>query len=438
MTARAHQDAGKGEPQHIVIVGGGLGGLTLATKLGQTFKRTPAVNVSLVDVAPIHVWKPMLHTFAAGTSNAHLDGVPLVAQAKRAGFRFMPGALCGLDPHAQTLDITLTDLPSKEALHHSFGYDILVLAIGSVANDFGVEGVAEHCHFIDTLQTSDALNKSLRAQLAHSVITEKPLSIAIVGGGATGVEFAADVAALAQLGESYGAVDLPSKIKITLLNSSDRLLAGFPQAISDQVTAELTDLGITVKNACRVKGASEDGFTLADGSTVEAGIKVWAAGTKAPPVLANLQDVTISRSGGVVVDQHLRVAPFDSIFALGDCAAFTPEGQERPLPPTGQVARQQAAYLKRAIKARMRGKEPAPFVYSDQGSLVSLGRFGGYGQLLNEGPLPGIAIKGVAAKLAHAAFYRLHQFGLFGFARGCIVILRDMLDRLVRPPIRLD
>lgn len=426
------------DAKQIVIVGGGLGGLTLATKLGHRYRSSANVNVSLVDRAPIHVWKPMLHTFAAGTSNAHYEGVPLIAQAKRAGFTYLPGELHDLDPTGKTISLRLADLPGKEVLHHTFTYDSLVLAIGSEANDFGVPGVSKHCYFIDSLGRAEALNQALRAELAYSIIHDRDIHVAIVGGGATGVEFAADIANLGQLGESFGALDLSSKLKITLLNAGPSLLPGFPDPVVQQVSEKLTELGVTILNDARVTHSKTDGFTLSDGQHMPAQINVWAAGTKAPSLFSEIGLFELSRGGALVVDDRLCVSPFTDIYALGDCASFVPSEQDRPLPPTGQVARQQAAYLSTAIPLALSSKQPSPFVYRDQGTLVSLGRFGGYGELVKQGPVPSIAIRGWMARIAHSLFYRMHQIGLFGIGRGFIIVGRDMLDRFVRPSIRLD
>ncbi|MEM1105153.1 MAG: NAD(P)/FAD-dependent oxidoreductase [Pseudomonadota bacterium] len=422
----------------IVIVGAGIAGLMLATRLGRRFRGDTSVDVRLVDKAPIHVWKPMLHSFAAGTAHAHSEGMPLVAQAKRAGFTYFPGAICGLDAQAKTLEIEIDDLPGKDRLSHTLDYDILVIAIGSTANDFSVPGVREHCHFIDDLASAEALNRAVRAELVEKLATGDRVEAAIVGGGATGVEFAADLASLASIGAHFGAAGLPAQLKITLLNSGARILDAFPEATSSDVQSQLEALGVEVRNGARVVRATDAGFELKEGGLCAAPLRVWAAGVRAPAVLASLGGLDLAPSGHILVDQHLRAAGTPDIFAMGDCARHTPAGAERALPPTGQVARQQADFLFRALQAHLKGKALPEFQYTDMGSLVSLSQFGAYGALAKRGVLPTLALKGWPAKLAHKLFYRMHQFGLYGPLSGTVVMARDGLDRIVRPTIRLD
>ena len=424
--------------KRIVVVGGGLGGLMLATRLGETYWRSDAVEVCLIDRAPVHVWKPMLHKFAAGTAHAHNDGVPMIAQARRAGFTYYPGEMFDLDPHARQISLRIPDLPGPALPEHRLTYDLAVLAIGSGANDFSVPGVAEHCHFLDTLWRAEALNAAIRAEILRRLITGGDVCIAIVGGGATGVEFAAEVARLVEIGASYGAADLPERLHVTLLDSGPRLLTGFPEDVADDVTRKLTEIGVSLKFDVRVVSADPEGFTLANGQRVDAAIKVWAAGVKAPEVLNTTKGVERQSSGQLVVNDRLQVVGADNLYALGDCAAFTPAGSDRPLPPTGQVARQQSAFLATAIPDLLAGRNVGTFAYRDMGTLVSLSQYGAFGHLAKQGVLPAIALKGRVARMAHSAFYRMHQIGLSGVLRGGIAILRDGLDSLIKPDIRLD
>ena len=426
------------DQKRIVIVGGGLGGLMLATRLGQFYRRTDAVEVCLIDRASVHVWKPMLHKFAAGTAHAHNDGVPMIAQARRAGFSYYPGEMFALDPKARQISIRISDLPGGALPEHHLSYDLAVLAIGSGANDFGVPGIAEHCHFLDTLWRAEALNGAIRAEIVRRLITGGDIRIAVVGGGATGVEFAAEIARLVEIGASYGAADLPERLKVTLLDSGSRLLAGFPEDVAVDVTGKLTELGVCLKFDARVVSADPNGFTLTDGQRVDAAIMVWAAGVKAPEVLNTVKGVERLPTGQLAVDERLQVQGAEELFALGDCAALTPAGSDRPLPSTGQVARQQAAYLASAIPERMANRHVRAFAYRDMGTLVSLSQYGAFGHLAKRGVLPAIALKGWLARMAHHAFYRMHQIGLSGGLRGGVAMLRDGLDSLIKPDIRLD
>ncbi|MEO1656410.1 MAG: FAD-dependent oxidoreductase [Pseudomonadota bacterium] len=424
--------------KQIVIVGGGIGGLMLATRLARRFRRQKDVRVILVDRTAVHVWKPMLHTFAAGIANAHEDGIPFVAQAKRAGFTYLPGEFYAIGTDAQTISLRITDLPDRPLLDHTIRYDALVLAIGSQAHDFGTEGVQDNCHFIDSLHQAEALNKAIREEIVYRLITGGDVEIAVVGGGATGVEFAAETARLVELGESFGAFDLTKRLKLTLLDAGPRILASFPEGVSQRAAETLGGLGVTIRSDAQVASADRKGFALKDGSRVDAAIRVWAAGVKAPDVLSSVGAFETSRGGQVVVRPTLQSVSSPAVFAMGDCASLTPDGAERPLPPTGQVARQQADHLTKAIPAYLNGESIRTFRYKDMGSLVSLSQYGAYGSLAKQGVVPTIAIRGWFAMRAHDLFYRMHQFGLFGPFKGSVLVLRDALDSLVRPGVRLD
>lgn len=410
----------------------------LATRLARKYRRGKSAEVYLIDRAPVHVWKPMLHTFASGTSHAALEGVPLIAQAKSVGFRFIPGEFFALDTDHKSIGIRISDLPEKPALEAELAYDVLVFAIGSRANNFGVAGVQEHCEFIDTLWNAECLNAKLKAEIAHSVIANAPIHIAIVGGGATGVEFAADIATLRDIGSSYGAANLQDVLRVTLLDSGPRILSTFSEAVSDNVTAKLRDAHVAVKNDVRVSSVDAEGFHLANGATIGATLKVWTAGIATPEELRSGTELELSKNGQIHVDGYLE-ASHPGIFAIGDCAACAnPETPDRLLPPTGQVARQQADYLFRSIPLYLDGTKTRPFKFNDTGSLVSLSHYGAFGELTKKGFMPAIALKGLVARLAHRLFYRMHQFGLYGWLRGSIVYIRDGLNSLVKPKIRMD
>ncbi|MEM9706310.1 MAG: NAD(P)/FAD-dependent oxidoreductase [Pseudomonadota bacterium] len=424
--------------KRILIVGGGLGGLMLATRLGHTFKNNNSAHVFLVDRAPVHVWKPILHTFAAGSANAHEDGVPFVAQAKQSGFTYLPGALDSINRDKKTVTIKIDDLDDKSPIQTDVEYDVLVIATGSSANDFGVAGVQEHCYFIDNLWRAEQLNKALRTEIIFRSVSGGDIRIAIVGGGATGVEFAAEVARLIDVGAAYGAVDLPKRLKVMLLDAGKRILSAFPEEISNNVSDDLKELGVEIINQARITGVDTSGFLFEDGERCDAGIKVWAAGVKAVTGFTAGAGLEQNRAGQLVVNERLQTTKDGSIFAFGDCASFTPSGSEKSLPPTGQVARQQADYLARALPRIINGSAPKSFLYKEMGTLVSLSQYGAYGTLGQQGVLPSISLKGWTAKRAHDAFYRLHQLGLFGLWRTGVLLLRDGLNGFVKPPVRFD
>ena len=318
-------------------------------------------------------------------------------------------------------------------------YDTLIIAVGSQANDFGTPGVAEHCQTIDSRQQAVAFNHEVRLRMLQCLAQDTELSIAIVGGGATGVELAAELVQLIESSVAYGAQGLAERITITLIESGPRLLAAFPEDISAATQSRLEALGIRVLTETRVSAAEADAFVLGDGRRLSASLKVWAAGVKAPNFLANLDGLETTRGNQLVVQPSLRTTRDPDIYVVGDCASLTLSVAEPPLPPTAQVAHQQAQHLIRYLPgAVQQGKSIPDFVYRDFGALVSLGDYDAYGSLGKFGLFKGVTIRGRLAQFSHVMLYRSHQSRLYGFWRGGLVWLVDRLNSGLRASIRLD
>jgi NADH dehydrogenase len=425
----------------VLVVGGGIAGLEIASALGRRWRgRAGAPTVTLLDRDSAHVWKPMLHTIAAGTRDIAQQQTTYLAQAREAGFAYQPGAISGIDRARREVHVAplYADDGRLVVPARSLRYDALVLAIGSEANDFGIPGVATHCRSIDSRLQADAFCREVRLCMLQSLSLQLPLSIAIVGGGATGVELAAELVQLTESAEAYGAAGLADCISITLIESGPRLLAAFPQDISAETQRRLETLGVRVLTNTSVKAAQADGFVVADGTLVPSTLRVWAAGVKAPAVLSTLDGLETNRSHQLVVGPSLQTTRDDAIFAVGDCAALTLPGAERPLPPTAQVAHQEAQHLIRYLPGALRGEPVPAYKFRDFGALVSLGDYDAYGTLGQFGFFDGGIIRGRLAQLSHAMLYRSHQARLHGFWRGGLLWLVDQITARVKPSIRLD
>jgi NADH:ubiquinone reductase (H+-translocating) len=429
---------GAGDAARLVVVGGGVAGLTLATRLGQTLGRRGVARVSLVDRSWTHVWKPMLHTFAAGTWNIYEQQVQFVVHARAHHFEYVPGALDAVDRETRRIRVAPLEAGGEAITGvRELGYDVLVLAFGSSANDFGTPGVAEHCHFIDSQDQADAFNARLRAHVVRSFINDRNIDIAIVGGGATGVELAAELSRMVDLAAGYGEADIRQRLRLTLLESSPRILNAFPQAVSVSAAAQLRALGVDVRTGVKVVGADGEGFLLDGGERIPAALKVWAAGIRAS---ANLHEsgLELNRVRQVVVGPNLLAKGEQFIFALGDCASVVPDGSDRPLPSTAQVANQQALHLIRHLPAWLhQGKPVPPFRFRDFGALVSLSHYNAFGTLGRLGFFNARFVKGQFARLSHALLYRQHQLSLHGPARAALLWLAERINALVQPKIRM-
>lgn len=421
----------------ILIVGGGVAGLALATRLGGTLGKQKQARITLIDKSFSHVWKPMLHCFAAGTAQNENDRISFMAQASRHHFEFWPGEVISLD--RDTRQAVLGPIQSSDGSivleGRTVQYDTVVLAIGSCANDFGTPGVSEHCLFIDNLVEANGFNEKFRMSLLQAFSNEEELDIAIVGGGATGTQLAAELHKALDLVGLHSFGNAPPKLKITLLEAGERVLPAFPEAVSEAARKQLESIGVEVRTGAMVSGADQTGFTLKDGTRVPAKLRVWAAGVKAPEVTTGFGGLSLSRSGQILVHPNLQSTDDPHVFAMGDCS-FISEG---PLPPTAQVARQQAHHLARHLPDWIRsGREIPPCVFRNKGAIVALGDYNGWGTLPGGTVFGGGILHGLSARLGHMMLYRQHQVELYGVFRGLMSCVADLIDSMVRPSVRLD
>ncbi len=427
---------------HIVIVGGGAGGLELASRLGRKFRRGPA-RVTLIDQRLTHLWKPLLHEVAAGTLDSHDDDLDYIAQATWRNFEFRLGRMDGLDRARKrvTLAPTLDDTGATVIPARAIPYDLLVIAVGSVSNDFGIDGVRAHCAFLDDRDDADRfqhrlLQSYMRAQTQAQPLTPGSLNVAIVGAGATGVELAAELHHVARQLVAYGFDRIvPERdVKLVLIEAHERILPALPARLSEAAAQSLRTLNVEVLTGKRVTHATAEGLHTADGLFIPAAIKVWAAGIKAPDFLRELDGLEINRANQLVVRTTLETTRDSNIFAFGDCASC-PRGDDT-VPPTAQAAHQQASMLVRSLARRLRG-EPLPhYHYHDYGSLVSLSAYTTVGNLMGN-LLGNIRVEGLVARVLYRSLYRLHQRALFGTVRAGLLLIADWLTRPTRPRTKL-
>ncbi|MEH3099129.1 NAD(P)/FAD-dependent oxidoreductase [Sphingomonas adhaesiva] len=420
--------------RRVVIVGGGVAGLDLAGILG----RDPALDVILLDHATSHVWKPMLHSIAAGTHDVAQVEVPYVAQARHHGFTYVPGRVDGIDPVTRTIGVAPFSFHGRELLpQRTIDYDTLVLAIGSVAAHFDVAGVEEHARHIDTLAEARDFQAHVAPRLVEAAQTGVPLRVAIVGGGATGVQLAAELVQIADIADDYGLGGGRKSLDITLVDRGDRLLPAFPERISSAARTRLEGLGITVRTGVDVSAVHESGLQLED-EVLPADLCVWAAGVEAAPLAATLDTLQRMRNGRVVVDNHCRSISSPDIFAIGDCAAFGGSEDGSPLPPTAQVAFQQAVYLGRWLPTIVLGEKAPAFRYRDLGALVQLGGYDAYGALGQFGIFGRGFLRGRVAQAGHAFLYRRHQMRLHGIGPALRLWLAERIAGKARPSSKLS
>ena len=428
----------------IIVVGGGAGGLELATKLGKKLGKKSKADITLVDNTQTHIWKPLLHEVAAGTLNSHQDEIEYLGQAMQSGFRFRLGKMDSLDRENKTITLAATSNADNIEIipRRSFDYDYLIIAVGSISHDFNIKGVAEHCSFLDTANQAESFQTQLleayfRAHTQARPIDKGQLDIAIVGAGATGVELSAQLHEVTHLLSAYGLDEVEATdIKISLIEAADRLLPGLPKKLSAATAAELTKLGVNLLTNERVVEVTADHIKTDSGKVISATIKVWAAGVKAPSFLSalNLETNAINQ---LIVKQSLQVTLDEDIYAIGDCAACPWLGHEGNVPPRAQAAHQMASLVYKSIISRMAGKPLPDYHYHDHGSLVSLGKYSAVGNMMGNLSKGSLMIEGFLARMMYLSLYKMHQIALFGFFRVGMLSLSHLFRRSVHPKIKL-
>ena len=427
----------------IVVVGGGAGGLELACKLGR--KLGPA-RVTLVDSRLYHIWKPSLHEVAAGTLDIHQEGLSYQMLAHDNGFTFVYGALTGLDPAAKRLTVGAITSEANETVlpERSLDFNALVIAVGSTSNYFGVPGAKEHTISLNATEDAERFRLTLLklltvAELQKGHRADAGLDIVIIGGGATGVELAAELREASSVYAAYGFHHLEPQrdVRITLLEGAPRILAPLTERVSAAALRLLHERGIKVVTECRVSAIDAGKVSDAQGNQYPADLCVWAAGIRAPEFLGTL-GLPTNKGGQIEVDGYLRVKGFDDIYALGDCAACA-DGEGKLVPPRAQAAHQQADYLLQTFLRQARG-QPAQakgYVYADYGSLVSVGNSTSVGSLM--GALQGFNwfVEGMFARMMYVSLHLMHHRAIMGTVRTGLLALARFLIRRSTPLVKL-
>ncbi|MFC5547498.1 NAD(P)/FAD-dependent oxidoreductase [Massilia aerilata] len=453
----------------IVIVGGGAGGLELACKLGR--KLGPS-KVMLVDSRLYHVWKPSLHEVAAGTLDIHQEGLSYQMLAHDRGFTFVYGAMTALDHAGKSIGVGAVKAASDgEEIFpaRTISFRSLVIAVGSTSNYFGVPGAREHTISLNATEDAERFRLRLlrllaraaeakggdaRAATAAATLTANPaavsdaglkpnspatgLDIVIIGGGATGVELAAELREASGVYAAYGfnRLQVQRDVRITLLEGAPRILAPLPEKVSASAARLLDERAIRVVTDCRVTQIDAHQVIDKEGNVYPSDICVWAAGIRAPEFLASL-GLPTNKGGAIEVDDRLRVKGVDGVYALGDCAACI-DGGGKPVPPRAQAAHQQADYLFKTFMSMDAGHAPPkdPYVYKDYGSLVSIGHQTTVGNLMGSLRASWF-VEGFLARIMYLSLHLMHHQAILGSMRTGVLALARFLIRRTTPLVKL-
>ena len=438
------------QPHRIVVVGGGAGGLELVTRLGNRLGRRGKAQVTLIDRRRTHLWKPLLHEIAAGSMDLGTHEIDYLAQAHWHGFTFRLGGLIGIDRARRIVRVArYFDDEGREVLpEREFGYDTLVVAIGSLTNDFGTRGVKAHAIPLETPEQAERfharlVNACLRANTQSEPLRPGQLNVVIIGAGATGTELAAELHKTTRQLVAFGLdrIDPDRDITIHLIEAAPRILPALPERLSESAGRLLDQLRVKVHTGAPVTEITADGVTLANGTVIPAELVVWAAGIKAPDLLKDIAGLETNKLNQLVVRPTLQTTRDDAVFAFGDCAACPWPGHKGSgngnVPPRAQAAHQQASHLARELPRRIAGMAVRPWRYRDFGSLVSLGEYSTVGSLMGKLVGGSLFIEGWFAGFMYRSLYKMHQLALHGPTKVALDTVARVITRRTEPVVKL-
>ena len=407
---------------HVVVVGGGFGGIEAVKRLA----RAP-VDVTLVDHRNFHLFQPLTYQVATGVLSPAEVAFSLRALFQRAeNVRVMLADVTGFDLNARKVR-----LASAAGAHtpDALGYDSLIVAAGSTYSYFGHDEWSRIAPEVKSLESAldtraRLLNAFEKAELEPDPETRRAqLTFVVVGGGPTGVEMAGQIGEMARgtLRRGFRAID-PRQARIVLVESGERVLSTFPPSLSAKAELALAQLGVTTMLRSTVVGVDPGGVTLQREDNSEylpAGTVIWAAGVRASALageLASAAGAEQDRVGRVTVESDLTLQGHPEVIALGDMVRVRGEdGEVRQLPGVAPVAIQQGRYAGRLVANRVRGRETPPFHYRDKGNLATIGRARAVADL---------NFVRVNGALAWLLWLGVHIWYLIGFQNRLLVLLR--------------
>lgn len=424
------------EPKKIVIIGGGAGGLELATRLGNNLGKTSLAEIILVDQNLSYIWKPLWHEIAAGGLDVSKNKIEYLAHGNEHGFKFKLGHLIRLNRDIKEVSLGQIDSIGNTSIPEStISYDILILAVGSVHNDFGTPGADIFCLSFDSVRECNIFHDCLIVKLLELAQTnKKELDFAIIGGGSTGVELAFEANnTITKLLEYKSLLNNNIKVNLSIIESGPTILSNLPGEIIKDTVELLEAAQVKIYSGERVIKIDADSV-YTESRQIKADIKLWAAGIKAPSFMTTLGLSTNERNQLLLRDT-LQVTDNDHIFAIGDCANF--KERERSLPPTAQLAHQQAKFLAQSlIKYIKYGTPLAKFTFKKQGTIISVGSSGAVGEI-ETAVLGKVKLNKKIAYISYRFLYRGYQAALYGWTKVVLLLLADFLARRVRPKIKL-
>ena len=359
-------------PVRVVILGGGFGGMHAALEFERILAEDDSLEVTLVNEDNFFLFTPMLHEVAA----SDLDPTTIVNPVRKLlrRVRFFNGRVEEVDLAGRHV---VTSHGGSEHPHR-LEYDHLVIALGSTTNFFGIPGLAERALTMRTLGDAIALRSRLIQHLEEADFEcsigarEDLLTIVVAGAGFAGVETVAGVNDFLREAIAHYPNLTEESLRIVLVDPVPEILPELGGRLGPYARRKLTERKVEVLLGTGVRGVTDAGVDLTDGTMIPTRLLVWTAGNAPNPLVSKLP--CPKEKGRLVVDERLRVPGFPGVWSLGDCASVRDPKTGRPHPPTAQHALRQGRILARNVHAAIRGREPEPFSFSTIGQLAAIGR----------------------------------------------------------------
>ena len=359
------------ERKKVLVLGAGYAGLQTVSKLQKQLSEEDA-QITLINKNDYHYESTWLHEASAGTVSYEDVLYPIDSVIKKH-VEFVRAEVTKIDRNAKKVETT----------RGIFDFDILVVGLGFESETFGINGMKEHAFQIENVHTARKIARHIEDKFANYAASktkdDNDLAILVGGAGFTGVEFLGELTdRIPELSNKYG-VD-QSKVKITCVEAAPKMLPMFSDELVNHAVSYLESRGVEFKVGTPIVAANEKGFVVKvndEEQTLEANTVVWAAGVRGSQLMEKSFEGV--KRGRIVTKQDLTIEGYDDIFVIGDCSAFIPEGQDRPLPTTAQIAMQQGEHVAKNIQHILKGEPTENFTYVDRGTVASLGKHDGVG-----------------------------------------------------------
>lgn len=356
----------------VLVLGAGYAGLQTVTKLQKQISADEA-EITLINKNDYHYEATWLHEASAGTISYEDLLYPVKSVINEDKVNFVKAEVTKIDRNAKKVE---TDAGI-------FDFDILVVGLGFESETFGIKGMKDHAFQIENVLTSRRLARHIEDKFANYAASkdkdDRDLAILVGGAGFTGIEFLGELTdRIPELCNKYGVEQ--SKVKITCVEAAPKMLPMFSDDLVNHAVNYLENKGVEFKIATPIVACNEKGFVVKvndEEKQLEANTAVWAAGVRGSQLMEESFDGV--KRGRIVNEQDLTIAGYDDIFVIGDCSAFIPAGEERPLPTTAQIAMQQGEHVAKNIKHILEGQPTQEFTYVDRGTVCSLGSNDGVG-----------------------------------------------------------